>query len=392
MSVVDWLIVAFAVLLAVHGYARGLIVGALSFIGFLVGAAIGTRVGPLLLAGGAESAYAPIFGLGGALLAGVVLASGLGGLASRLRAAMRIPVLRMFDGLLGALFTVGLALGMVWLLAAIAVQTAHSRQLRAALDTSAIIGELDRILPPSGPILNALAHFDPLPAMAGPAADVPAPERRIVDAGGVDAAGAGVVRVLGEACGLGVEGSGWVAAPGLVITNAHVIAGEDGDTVVEIGGRPPDLEAVPIVFDSHNDIAVLRVPGLQQPSLPIDPSPGAGLSAAILGYPLDGPFNRQPARLGDTRLTDTENAYGDGPVLRLISSLRGRVRPGNSGGPLIDAHGAVVGTVFASITNAPRGRPGGFAVPNSVVERDVAFALARLRAGRVSVGSGRCAD
>ena len=193
------------------------------------------------------------------------------------------------------------------------------------------------MLPPSGPILNALARFDPLPSVARPGraragADARDPRQRAASGGG-----ASVVRVVGTACGLGIEGSGWVAAPGLVVTNAHVVAGES-DTDVEVGGQAArSAGAVPVVFDVHNDIAVLRVHGLDEPRCRSRPIPSPGTAAAILGYPLDGPFDVQPARLGQTQLTSTEDAYGNGPVLRMISALRGLVRPGNSGGPMIDA-------------------------------------------------------
>ena len=112
-----------------------------------------------------------------------------------------------------------------------------------------------------------------------------------------------------------------------------------------------------------------------------------GESASILGFPENGPLNIQPARLGQTRVTATQDAYGN-PALRLISSLRGLVRPGNSGGPIVDADGQVIGTVFAEITNAPTGEPGGFSVPDSVVASELSKAAGR----DASVGTQGCAD
>jgi S1-C subfamily serine protease len=191
------------------------------------------------------------------------------------------------------------------------------------------------------------------------------------------------VRVLGSACGLGVEGSGWVAAPGLVLTNAHVVAGET-DTVVQPGGRSPGLPASALIFDPHDDIAVLRVPGLDLPPLRLAPDVRSGTPAAILGFPLDGPFDAEPGRVGQTQLVSTEDAYGNGPVLRSITSLRGRVRPGNSGAPMVDAAGQVDATVFAAITGHDAGG-GGFAVPNALVRAQLD--RARTRAGLVATGS-----
>jgi S1-C subfamily serine protease len=140
-----------------------------------------------------------------------------------------------------------------------------------------------------------------------------------------------------------------------------------------------------VAFDSHNDIAVLRVPGLDRRPLPLAGSTPSGRLAAIMGYPGDGPFNAQPARLGSTAPVRTEDAFGDGPIVRTIVSLRGLVRPGNSGGPVVDAGGAVDATVFAAITGGPGN--GGFAVPDSVVRSDLAVA----ERARHSIVVNRCA-
>ena len=384
MTAIDWLIVAFTALLAFYGYVQGFIVGAMSLFGFAIGAFVGARLGPLLLSGGSHSEYAPLFGLLGALLAGGVLASGFEGVAIRARAVLRLPGLRTIDGLLGAVLTACVGLGIAWIVGAVALESTTSSTWRAQLERSAILRDLDQILPPSGPLLHALARFDPLPSVNGPVANVPAPTSGILAAGGVRAAEGSVVRVLGTACGLGIEGSAWVAAPGYVVTNAHVVAGED-DTVVEVGGREPNLPAEIVAFDPHDDIAVLRVPGLSLRALPLAPSSPAGTSVAILGYPEDGPFDAQPGRIGPTQAIRTDDAYGDGPVVRSITSLRGLVRPGNSGGPLVDASGRVLATVFASITGGAG--HGGFAVPDSIVRSE----LAAAEAAHQPIVSNRCA-
>jgi S1-C subfamily serine protease len=386
MTAVDWVIVAFTIMLAFYGYLQGFIVGLLSLVGFALGAIVGTRLGPLLLPSGPHSQYAPLFGLVGALLAGGVLASGFEGIGVRARSALRLPGLRALDGLLGAAFTACVGLGIAWIVGAVALHSAGSQALRQDLQRSAILRGLDEVLPPSGPILHALARFDPLPSVHGPAADVPAPTRGILGAPGVRAASRSVVRVLGSACGLGIEGSGWVAGPGLVVTNAHVVAGES-DTVVQVGGHPPGLAATPVAFDARDDVAVLRVPGLVAPTLELAPGARPGTAAAILGYPLDGGFDAEPGRIGQTQRVSTDDAYGNGPVVRSITSLRGRVRPGNSGGPMVDTAGDVVATVFAAITGGASGH-GGFAVPNAVVRDQLAEA--RSRSG--PVGTGHCAE
>jgi S1-C subfamily serine protease len=267
------------------------------------------------------------------------------------------------------------ALGIAWIVGAVAYQSAGSPVLRRDIQRSAILTELNELLPPSAPLLNALARIDPLPSVRGPEADVPAPTRGILATRGVKNAGSSVVKVLGTACGLGIEGSGWVAAPGIVVTNAHVVAGEN-DTTVQVGGNPPGLDADVIDFDPHDDIAILRVHGLNEPVLKLAQNPKAGTAAAILGYPLDGGFDVEPGRIGQTETVSTEDAYGNGPVTRSITALRGLVRPGNSGGPMIDHAGQVVATVFAAITGSTEGR-GGFAVPNSLVAAQLAIAQTR---------------
>ena len=385
MTGIDWLIVVFTVLLAMYGYAQGFIVGALSLVGFGLGAFLGTRLAPLVLPGGSHSQYAPLFGLLGALLAGAVLASGFEGVGARARMFLRLPGLRTVDGLLGAALTASVALGIAWIVGAIALQSANSPTLRNDIQRSSILRSLNQLLPPSGPILHALARIDPIPSVRGPQADVSAPPHGIVDAPAVDAASGSVVKVLGTACGLGIEGSGWVAAPGVVVTNAHVVAGET-DTTVEVGGNQAGLDAEVIDFDPHDDIAVLRVRGLNEPVLHLATNPPSGTAAAILGYPLDGPFDKEPGRIGQTEVVSTEDAYGNGPVLRSITALRGKVRPGNSGGPMVDARGQVVATVFAAITGSNSGE-GGFAVPNALVRAQLKLALARTH----SVPTEACA-
>jgi len=383
----DWIIIAFAAILATFGFRRGFIVGVLSFSGFAIGAFLGTRFGPLLLPRGSSSPYAPAFGLIGALLAGAILASGLEGLGFRLRRVLIVPGMGLLDGLLGAVLGAALGLGIVWITAAVAAQTPGHDQLRADIQHSAILRELNVLLPPSGPILNALARLDPLPSIAGPLPDVAPPQPKIARTPGVRAASRSVVRVLGTACGLAIEGSGWVAEPGVVVTNAHVVAGEQ-DTTVEVGGHSPSLPARPIAFDPTDDIAVLRVPDLGVPALSLVPSPASGRPGAILGYPENGPFDVQPGRIGRTQTVLTQDAYGHGPVSRLLTPLRGLVRPGNSGGPLVDGDGHVLTTVFAGTVGG--GPHGGYGVANETIATVLADANARTSAGG-QVSTGSCA-
>jgi S1-C subfamily serine protease len=376
----DWIIVVFAALLAIFGFRRGFIVAVLSFGGFAIGAFLGTRLGPLLLSHGSSSEYAPAFGLIGALLAGAILATGFEGIGLRIRRVLVLPGLGLLDGLLGALLSAALGLAIAWILAAVVLQATPTTRLRADIQRSEILRELNRLLPPSGPILGVLASLDPLPQVAGPLPSAAPPSALIAHDPGVRAASHSVVRVLGTACGLEIEGSGWVADPGVVVTNAHVVAGEQ-DTTVEVEGHEPALSAYAIAFNPNIDIAILRVPGLGLPSLTLANNPPAGSAGAILGYPEDGPFQALPGRIGATQAIITDNAYGQGPVSRLLTPLRGLVRPGNSGGPVVNNEGRVLTTVFASTTSG--GPAGGYGVANSTV------AQALAGAGHM-VGTGEC--
>jgi S1-C subfamily serine protease len=383
LTSVDWIIVGFTLLLAFAGARQGFVVGALSLAGFAVGAFLGTRLAPVLLPEGSRSPYAPLLGLMGALFAGSLLATGLGEVGQRLRAGIRVPGFGALDGLLGAVLSAAVALGIAWIAGAAALHLPGERDLRREVQRSEILSRLNDVLPPSGPILNALARLDPLPEISGPSADVPAPRAAIVRDPQVQAAGRSVVRILGTACGLGVAGSGWVAGPGLVVTNAHVVAGQD-DTTVQVAGEGPRLDADAVAFDPTNDVAVLRVGGISAPALPIagDPEPGTG--AAIMGFPENGPFDVRPGRIGEERTVNSQDAYGRGPVRRTITPLRGLVRSGNSGGPMVDGAGRVVTTIFAATVGG--GRRGGFGVPNGIVERR----LAQARTGG-TVSTGPCA-
>ena len=381
MTALDWIIVAFTVLMATWGYAQGLIVGALSLGGFAAGAVLGSRLGPLVLEEGSSSPYAPLSALVGAILLGGILASLAEVLGFHLRRRLG-DRLGLLDGAGGALLVGCLGLFLFWVGGAVALNTPGASELREPIQRSKILSELNTVLPPSGPLIQALARFDPFPQIEGPAADVPPPNSRIARDPQVRRAGGSVVKVLGTACGLGVQGSGWIARDGVVVTNAHVVAGQD-DTTVQLGGEGEHIDAQAIWFDARNDLAILRAPGLGDVRpLRLNPNGREGDSAAILGFPENGPYDVRPGRLGHTSTVVTQDAYGRGPVERSITSLRGLVRSGNSGGPMVDASGRVVTTIFAA--SVSDGGRAGFGVPDEIV-RD-----ALQRAGR-PVDTGPCA-
>jgi uncharacterized membrane protein required for colicin V production len=378
MTAVDWIIIGFIALMALWGYGQGLIISGLSLLGFAGGAFVGSRLAPLLLDQGSRSPYAPLFSLVCALMVGGLAAIMFEAVGVGIRRRLAFSGADVLDGLGGAALVATLGLGLVWIIGAVALQTPGAREYRKDIQRSAILRKLNEALPPSGPILNALARVDPFPRISGPAADVPPPNRRILRDGDVKAAQDSVVRVLGVACGLAVQGSGWVAGPEEVVTNAHVVAGED-DTTVKLDGGD-ELDAQAIAFDPHNDVAVLRVPGLAAPSLHLRMRGDVGEQVAILGYPHNGPFRAEPGRLGGTSTVISQDAYGAGPVQRRITALRGRIRSGNSGGPAVDDTGAVVATVFAATTS---GSQGGFGVPPGIVR-------SALRKADGAVDTGPC--
>jgi S1-C subfamily serine protease len=370
MTTLDWLIAAATAMFAVSGYFRGLIVGALSLGGFVAGAIVGTRVADALLAGGASSPYAPLFGLVGALVAGGLLAVGFEGLGIRLRRGLRLPFLGLADRVAGALLSGAVALALAWVLGVVVVALPGTGSLANEIRRSAILRRLDELLPPSGVVLHALARIDPLPAIAGAAGSVDAPPTIAAATPAVAAAERSVVRVVGMACGLGIEGSGWVVAHDEVVTNAHVVAGESDTMIDQVGGRPASLQATAVLFDPRNDLAILNVPGLDAPELALLDDPAAETAGTIVGYPEDGPLDAETARIGVTQTVETQDAYGRGPLARLLTAVRGLIRPGNSGGPVVDDSGDVLTTVFAATTSP--GPSGGFGVANATVTADLA--------------------
>jgi S1-C subfamily serine protease len=373
VTAVDWVALCLVLLAALGGAVQGLVWSGLSLAGLIAGAFLGGRLAPVLLTNGASSHYAPLVALVAAVTLAVafeVLGSTIGGVIRSRQRARSVRALDSFGGVFaGAL----IGLGIVWVLGAMALQLPGRPDLRRAVQRSYVLQRLNDIVPPRQ-LLNALARIDPFPTFTGPPVPIEPLDQNVPQKPGVRAAAPSVVRVLGTACGLGVEGSGWVAAPGVVVTAAHVVAGEDDTSVSTVSGV--SLAATAVVFDPHDDIALLRVPGLDARPLPlVGPKPGTAV--AIVGYPLNGPLDAVPGRIGTTDTVLAQDAYGNGATRRVVTSLGGRVEHGNSGGPAVDATGRVQSTVFAARASGD----GGYGVPASIVRRD----LARV-GGPVSTG------
>jgi uncharacterized membrane protein required for colicin V production len=371
---VDVLALVFVALAAFVGFRKGLIASALSLVGIVVGAVVGARLAPYLLAQGSSSPYTPLVGLAGAAVGAVLLETvgTVGGSLARRRLGR--PTLQTADTAGGLVLGAAAGFVVVWVVGAVALHFPGQTDLRRGAQSSIVLQRLNELVPPRR-LMRALDRVDPFPTIVGPDAPVDPPDPRVAARPGVRQAAPSVLRVIGTACGLGVSGSGWVGGTELVVTAAHVVAGQT-DTTVEPAGGVPRLTAQAVYFDRRNDVAILRVPGLDAAPLEVA-APESGASVAILGFPESGAFTVTPARIGSTATVLARDAYGRGPVARTITSLRGRVRHGNSGGPAVDARGRVQTTVFAA-------RPGGevgYGIPATIIRRAIAGAHSPVSTG-----------
>jgi S1-C subfamily serine protease len=347
-------------LMALTGFRRGLVAGVLSLVGLIGGAYVGSQLGPSLV-GGEYTRWLPLVALVTAMLFGAV-GQALGSVLGRhLRHGLVVlGPLRAVDTVGGAALGAATGLAFLWVVGAVLLYIPGQAGLRRQVQDSTILSTLNDRLPPAR-VIDELARIDPFAAIAGPAASVAPPDPAVLGTAGVNAAALSVVRVVGDACGLAIEGSGWVAAPGLVVTSAHVVAGVDTPRVDRNDGGPL-LRARVVAFDRHDDIAVLRVAGLKRRPLRLA-DPVNGTAAALLGYPANGPYAETPVRVGKDVQIIGRDAYGRFPTSRRVTTIRGSVHGGNSGGPAVDARGRVLTTVFA---RRPGG-DGGYGVPTESV-------------------------
>jgi S1-C subfamily serine protease len=370
----DWILLGVVAVAGLVGLRKGLVAGVLAVAGILLGAVMGAHVAKVALPGGSHSPYAPLVGLAGAVVGAMVLETVGSMVGTLFRSGLRFPPLRALDSAGGLVLGAAAGLALVWVFGATALLLPGQPTLRHDVQRSALLRQLNSIVP-SDRLLHALARVDPFPRVAGPEIPPGPVDSPIAGDRAVQAATHSVVRVLGAACGLGISGSGWVAAPGLVVTAAHVVAGERSTSVVPPGTEKA-MPAEVIGFDPKNDVAVLRVRGLSAKPLAFA-DPQEKRPVGIVGYPLNGPLDVEPGRVGRTEQALTDDAYGHGPVSRTITSLAGVVRHGNSGGPAIDSDGRVQMTVFASRV----GTTGGYGIPASVVKKVLDHAFAPVSTG-----------
>ena len=380
LTLVDWIALGLIALTAFSGFRRGLVASVLSLAGLVAGAYVGSRIAPHLLHGGAGSAWTPLAGLAGAVAGALLLQVVAGFLGSFLRGGLKLTPFRFVDSLGGVALGTAAGVALVWVAGATALLVPGQTRLRSEVQRSMIVRRLDEQVPP-GRLLGLLARIDPFPSIIGPAAPSTPPSAAIVSRPAVERAKASVVRITGNACGVGIEGTGWFATRRLVVTAAHVVAGES-DTSVQIPGSRGLYRADVVAFDPRNDVAVLRVDGAA-PATPLriaDPRPDTPV--AIIGYPENGPLTVIPGRIGRTAVILTRDAYGKGPVPRTVTAVAGNVRHGNSGGPAVDATGSVESTIFAKRVGAASG----FGVPASFVHHALDGASARVPTGECAAG------
>jgi len=342
------------------GYRQGLVVSVLSLVGFLSGGALGMWVLPVLLQRW-HSVDDNVLVRTVVLIFGVFVLASLGqaiaiSVGSRLRRGLRVRPARVVDSFLGALATVLAVSVLVWFMAG-AVRDGAPAPLAKAIGGSRIVQTIDRFMPPQTGRLFAgfysVLDREGFPRVfegiqTEPIAPVAPPNGGLASGRGVAAASGSIVKITGvaESCNRGQEGSGWVVAPERVVTNAHVVAGVEFEHV-RIRGTGRSYDARVVVFDPRRDLAVLSVPGLPAPALTPGPDLKRSDGAVVAGFPLDGPYRVDSARVRDVLTATGADIYGNPGVSREVYSLFARVEPGNSGGPLLSPLGDVVGIVFA---------------------------------------------
>ncbi|HEV7862926.1 MAG TPA: MarP family serine protease [Acidimicrobiia bacterium] len=388
MTLFDVLILAALAAAIWRGLAMGAVVQLFSFAGLWLGLVAGAAAAPIAARWTDDATVRAFVVLGcfaaGPLLFGPLTTTMGSRIAARLRGARLGPV----DSAAGAVVA-GVATLLVGWLVASTLARAPVRSVAEAAQRSLVARTLDGVLPPAPGIfarIDRLIAQNGLPQVFAEFEPAPAGRQPLPDAATVKlAAGrasASVLKISSRACGGILSGSGFVAARGLVMTNAHVVAGVDQPFVLDGGRRRP---ATTVVFDSAVDVAVLRVDGLSPPALPLlagTVGPGAG--GAVIGYPGGGPLDVEPAAVLARFEALGRDIYSRRIIARQVYQLRSRIRPGNSGGPLVDATGAVIGLVFSRSSFRP---DIGFALTAPQVSEH----LRRAQSAALPVDTGACA-
>ena len=392
-SLVDVVLIVLVIVFAINGYRQGFVIGLLSFAGFFGGAAIGLQLGPFIanfFTSDLARVFVSLITVLAIAIGGQAIASWIG---ARIRASIHNRTGRTLDDLGGALVSVVAVLIVAWLVAA-PLGSSPIPGLSRSVRNSALLHGINAVMPSQAKALSdALRHSVDTRGFPNVFGDldptqikqVPPPDSGLTGSPVVSKAQPSVLKILGSApsCSRKIEGSGFVYAAQHVMTNAHVVAGTQSVTVVD-GSRQRHGEVV--VYDAEKDLAVIYVPVLSAPALPFASAPAhTGDDAIVLGYPLDGPFDAQPARIRDQSPIRGPDIYDANTVTRDIYTIRGLVRSGNSGGPLLSSDGAVLGVIFAA---AADDRQTGFAL----TDNEAAPVITAGRGATNPVGTGKCAE
>jgi len=372
VQTIDALVIAWLVITALVGLRRGFTGQAVALIGFAIGAIIGSRLAPALLSGGDRSPWKPIAALVGAIVCGLLLQAAATPLANRMRSVVHTSPLAPLDRAGGLITGSLLGLLAVWMLAVAALHQ-PALGMRHIVQRSALLPPIvDRL--PAGVLMDALQRFDRLPVIAASLGDsLPSPDSQLPRNPAVVTAAASVVRIDGDACALELRGSGWVIRPQLVATNAHVIAGED-ETQVQLPEQ--SWQAYPVYVNRDLDIALLRVPGLDLPPLATRTLQADSAPVALIGYPGGGALTAAPGTAGRAG-----SIFVHGFAPRTLVPIRGPLRHGDSGGPVVDRHGRVLAMMFAATQDGS----GGLGIPVD----DIQAAVSRVSA---HADTGPCID
>jgi S1-C subfamily serine protease len=355
VNLLDLAIIILIVVSVITGFRRGAILQVFTYTGLILGLIAGALLAPRV----ALLAEDPFAQAAAAMLTLLLLAAAgdaIGYLIGRrVWAVARRSRLDPIDAGAGSVVAAAAALLTVWFLAFNLVQgpfPALSRQIRG----SAIITGIDAVLPRPPSLLAQVRTFlDRFgfpevfaglpPAPVGPVEEPTRAEARQA----FDAADQSTVRIVGQACGRISEGSGFVVEGGLVVTNAHVVAGVASPEVqLQDGGS---FSATTILFDPGLDVAVLRPSDDVAAPLRLDPSTlDRGAEGAVLGFPGGGDLSGERAAVRRTIPAVGRDIYGEDVIRRDVYELQAAVRPGNSGGPFVTTDGDVAGMVFAAST------------------------------------------
>ncbi len=382
MNVVDWILIGAIAVFAIVGWHRGFVAGLLSFAGFLGGGLTAAFLLPPVVVTFVDSeSLRIVIVVVGVLVFALVGQAAASMVGDRIHASLSARPVKLLDNVGGVVLNV-LALALVAWIIASALAFLPSSSVAQQVTGSRVLIALDSLVP--DPARDAFGHlrdlvgtssvprvFTGLSQVTGP--DVAEPDMAAVTPA-VVAAQDSIVRVSGKVdeCGAKLTGSGFVFAPGRVLTNAHVVAGVAKPTVDFVSGRVR-LRASVVYFDPDTDVAVLSVPGLEAAALPFSTTPaGSGDSAAVAGYPLGGHYVVEPARVRMIVEARGEDIYGEPGVQREVYSLRALVQAGNSGGPLLDPEGRVLGMVFGA---SELGGDTGFALTNEELGHALAVGI-----------------